>query len=184
MPAVIEVRAHHSIATESVNVHHWRIPNSAAVTEANAAINALDAFYTALIGRIQTGVIQIDGLVRTVDQGSNFFIQGTTQTASCTGTVGAPLSLACCIAKKSNFVGGSRRGRIFVGPLTAACLNTDGRTIASAPTADFGAAALALFNTTTSGIEYGVWSRKTTTFTPTPVVQVNTVAAQQRRRLH
>lgn len=183
MPAVIEVRAHSNLATEAVNVWHWRIPNSTPVTEVNGITTALDTFYTALATHLQTSIWTIDGLVRTVDQAPNQYIQGTTQTATMTGTTGTNLSSSICLNKKSALVGGSRRGRVFLGPITGSAYNNDGRSISTAATAAVLSAAATLFSTATNGVEFGVWSRKFQTFTPTPNASVDPIVATQRRRL-
>lgn len=183
MPAVIEVRAHAGFATEAVNVWHWRIPNSVPVTEVNTITTALDTFYTAIVGLLQSTVWTIEGLARTVDQAPNQYIQGPTQTATATGTLGYNLSTSICVNKKSNLVGGSRRGRVYLGPVPSAVVNSDGRTITTAATGTLVAAFATLVSTSANGVEFGVWSRKFQTFTPCPNFSVDPVIATQRRRL-
>lgn len=183
MPGVYEFTASHSLATQAVNVWHWQIPESNSVAEVQGIQTALDTFYTALASRIQTGVITINALVRSVDKVNNVYVTGTQQTASTSGTAGAPLSTSACLSLKSNLVGGSRRGRKYLGPLTAAAVNSDGRTIASAVSSDIVAAAAALMAFTTNGVQLGVWSRTANVFTPVTAVSCNPVVATQRRRL-
>lgn len=183
MVAVVEIRASHSFATQAVNVWHWRIPESNAITEVNAAITALDTFYETIKSRIQTGVLTVEGLARTVDQNPNEYIGGSGLTTSTTGATGGSLATAIVLSLKSNTVGGSRRGRKYLGPAPATVLNADGRTIASAVITDVVNAATTLIGTTTSGIEFGVWSRQLEVFTPITTVAVNSVAGTQRRRL-
>lgn len=183
MVAVVEIRASHSTATQAVNVWHVRIPESNAITEVNAAITALDAFYEAIKARIQTGIITVEGLARTVDQNPNEYIGGSGLTTSTTGATGGLLSACAVLSLKSNLVGGSRRGRKYLGPLYSTAINADGRTVASAVIADIVNAATTLVATTTSGIEFGIWSRQEEVFTPITTVAVNSVVGTQRRRL-
>jgi len=181
--AVVEIRASNSIATEAVNVWHWRIPESNAVTEVNAAITALDTFYEAIKSRIQTGLITVEGLARTVDQNPNEYIGGSGLTTSTTGAAGGSLASAIVLSLKSNTVGGSRRGRKYLGPMAAASLQADGRSIGAATITEVTNAASTLIATTTSGIEFGVWSRLLNVFTPITTVAVNPIVGTQRRRL-
>jgi hypothetical protein len=181
--AVVEIRASHSFATQAVNVWHWRIPESNAVTEVNAAITALDAFYEAIKARIQAGTITVEGLARTVDQNPNEYIGGSGLTTTTTGATGGLLSASVVLSLKSNFVGGSRRGRKYLGPLYAAGIQADGRSVASSVATDVVNAATTLIGTTTSGIEFGVWSRQEEVFTPITTVAVNPIVGTQRRRL-
>jgi hypothetical protein len=87
------------------------------------------------------------------------------------------------LSLKSNFVGGSRRGRKYLGPLYAAGIQADGRSVASSVATDVVNAATTLIGTTTSGIEFGVWSRQEEVFTPITTVAVNPIVGTQRRRL-
>ena len=183
MVAVIELSASHSLATKAINVWHWRIPESNSVTEVDACIDALDTFYTAIASRIQTGVVTIGPLARTVDQNPNEYIQGTTETVSTSGAAGAPLATAACLSLKSSLVGGSRRGRKYLGPMYASAVNSDGRTIATGVSNEITSAAATLMGTSTAGVELGIWSRTLNVFTPVTAVSVNPVVAIQRRRV-
>lgn len=183
MPGVYEFTARHSIATQAVNIWHWQIPESNSVAEVQGIQTALDTFYTALASRYQTGVITIDALVRSVDKVNNVYVTGTTQTASTSGAAGAPLSLSAVLSLRSNLVGGSRRGRKFLGPLTATAVNSDGRTVASAVVTDIVAAAATLMAFNTNGVQLGVWSRRLNAFTPVTAVSCNPVIGTQRDRL-
>jgi hypothetical protein len=182
--AVVEIRASHSVSTQAVNVWHYRIPEANVLTEVNAAITALDTFYEAIKTRLVTGTLTVEGLVRTVDQSPNEYIGGSGLTTTCTGAAGASLATAVCLSLKSQLVGGSNRGRKYLGPCIAGVLQGDGRSIASSVVTDFTTAATTLVATVTSGIELGIWSRKNSTFTPVTAVGINPVAASQRRRLH
>lgn len=183
MSAVIEVRSHHAIATNAVNVWHFQIPQVTPVTEAQTCIDALLAFFTNLNTRIQSGLMTIDGLVRTVDKSPNVFYNATTKTVNCTGSGVVPLSTAVVCGFKSDFVGKSRRGRKYIGPVTSGQINADGRTIATAALTAFTTECLALMNLTTNGVAFGVWSRKLAVFTETNTVNINNIIGTQRRRL-
>lgn len=183
MVAVIEMRVSSNRATQDVNVWHWRIPESSPVTEVNAAITALDTFYGAIAAHLQSGIYTVEGLVRTVDQNPNEYISGSGLTTTASGTAGANLAGCAVLALKSAVVGGSRRGRKYLGPLPAGSLNSDGRTLTSTAISVIVSAATTLMGTTTSGIELGVWSRKFSIFTPVTAVGVQQVVGIQRRRL-
>lgn len=183
MVAVIEIRASHSFATQAVNVWHCRIPEANVSTEVAAAITALDTFYETIKSRIQAGILTVEGLVRTVDKNPNVYIGGSGLTTTTTGTTGGSLASAICMSMKSSVVGGSHRGRKYLGPAPASVLNVDGRTIAASVVADVLSAGTTLLGTSTAGIDFGIWSRKDSTFTSWDTVSVNPVLATQRRRL-
>jgi hypothetical protein len=182
--AVIEVRSHHSLATNVYNVWHFQIPQVTPVTEAQTCIDALLAFFTNLNTRLFAGLMTIDGLVKTVDKSpNNVFYNATTKTVTTTGSGVLPLSAAICCGFKSDFVGKSRRGRKYIGPITSGQINADGRTVATAALTAFTTECVTLMNLTTNGVAFGVWSRKLGQFTETNTVNINNVIASQRRRL-
>lgn len=183
MVAVIELRASQSLATAAVNVWHCRIPEANVNTEVAAAISALDTFYEAIKARIQITILTVEGLVRTVDKNPNVYIGGSGLTTSTTGPVGGSLATAVCMSMKSSTVGGSHRGRKYLGPCPASVVNTDGRTVASAVVTEILNAGTVLLGTSTAGIDFGIWSRQDQVFTSWDTVSVNPVLATQRRRL-
>lgn len=183
MVAVIEVRSRHSLATQAVNVWHWQIPNASPVAEAQVCINAVNVLYTNLLTRIAAGTFTTDGLVRTVGPGGNVFIQASTAQTVCTNATILPLSAAVVLQFRSGLVGGSRRGRKYIGPIGVSNMNADGRTVASAALTAFGAEAAALTAVNGSGVAFGVWSRKLGQFTECNISSVNGILGQQRKRL-
>lgn len=76
----------------------------------------------------------------------------------------------------------SQRGRMYVGPLREGDIDADGRTL-SAPAA--WATAFTAFRTSIqgSGMEWGVISRKLSTFTGITTVGCQNIIATQRRRI-
>lgn len=183
MVAVIEVRASSSIGTEAVNVWHWRIPEANSLTELTGIIGALDAFYEAIKAELQAGIITVEGLARTVDQNPNEYISGSGLTTLTTGSGASVLSACAVLSLKSNTVGGSRRGRKYLGPLDTAAVATNGADVATSTISTILTAATTLMGFTTNGVELGVWSRKFQTFTPVSAVGVATGLGTQRRRL-
>ena len=183
MPAVIRISAEGDIATGAVNVFHSLIPNSAPVTEANNAIGALNTMYGTLATWLQMGQITIGKRVVTVDQNPDLVIGATSQIVASTGASFDPLNCAAVISWGTQVVGGSRRGRTYLGPLEAGGVSSDGRTIASAMRTAILSAATAMAGTTTGGIQFGIWSRKLQTFTAVNSITVNPLVGTQRRRL-
>lgn len=183
MVAVIEVRASSSLASEAVNVWHWRIPEANALTELTGIIGALDAFYEAIKAEIQVSTITVEGLARTVDKNPNTYIGGSGLTTTATGVAGNNLASSAVLALKSNTVGGSRRGRKYIGPLDANSVDATGRQVATATITAIVNAATTLMGFTTNGVELGVWSRKFSVFTPVTTVGVSSQLGTQRRRL-
>lgn len=183
MPAVIRVTAEGDIATGCVNVYHWIIPNSAPVTEANNAIGALNTMYTTLATWLQMGSIRIGARVVTVDQSPNLVIGATSQVVASTGASFDPLMCAAVIQWSTAVVGGSRRGRTYLGPLEAGAVDSNGRTLNSTMRTAILNAAATMSAVTTGGIQHAVWSRKLQTATAINTTGVNPVVGVQRRRL-
>lgn len=183
MPAVIRVTAESSLATLSANVWHWIIPNSAPVTEANNAVDALDTFYTAIATHLATQTFTIGQRVVTVDQSPNQVISPTVETAAGTGGTPEVLSAAAVLRLSSNFVGGSFRGRVFLGPLASNVVTSAGNVITSTTVTAVTAAAATLMGTTTGGIQLAVWSRRLNQATPITGVSCSSRVGTQRRRL-
>lgn len=183
MPAVIRVPVESSLATQSVSVWHWIIPNSAPSTEANNAINALDTFYTALSSILAPQTFTIGSRVTTVDQNPNLIIGASSQTATGAGSGTEILSAAAVLSLGSSVVGGSHRGRKYLGPLGANVVTTNGRDISSGTASTITAAAATLMGTTTGGIQLAVWSPTQSVATAVSAVSCRTLLGTQRRRL-
>jgi hypothetical protein len=183
MPAVIRVSVESSLATQSVNVWHWIIPNSAPVTEANNAINALDAFYTTLTTTFAPQTFTIGSRVVTVDQSPNLIIGATSQTAAGTGASTEVLSAAAVLRMYSSIVGGSHRGRKYLGPLSGGVVASNGRELVSGTVTNITAAAATLMAVTTGGINLAVWSETTQSATAVTGVGCATTLGTQRRRI-
>lgn len=183
MVTVVEVTTESSIVTESVNVWHWRIPEANVGTEVAAIVTALDTFYEALDARLLTQTWTIPTRVVTVDKNPNVEIGASGTTATNTGTGGVVLAASAVCSYRGAFVGRRYRGRKYVGPLSSTAVASNGRELESAARADFLAALVALGTTTTAGIEFGVWSRKFSQFTPCTVFAVDNTLGIQRRRV-
>jgi hypothetical protein len=182
---VIRVTAESNLTTQSVNVWHWIVPNSALLTEAQNAVDGLQTFYTAVAGSLANGFsIAIGKRVVTVDQSPNLIVSPTVRNVSSSGTGHSAQQAAIVCSLGSNVVGGSHRGRIYLGPLDTAAINTDGRTVASADQTTINSALAALMATTTGGIQLAVWSRKNHAATPVTAVGISSVIGTQRRRLN
>jgi hypothetical protein len=183
MSAVIRVSVESNLATGSVNVWHWIIPNSSPVTESNNAVNALDTFYTALGSVLGAQTFTIGSRVVTVDQNPNLIIGATSQTATTSGTGYSVLSACAVVRLSSSIVGGGHRGRVYLGPLANNVLNSNGRELTTAIANTITSAAATLMGTTTGGIQLAVWSRTTRVATAVTGVAVPTGLGTQRRRL-
>jgi len=183
MPAVIEVPVESDLATASVNVWHWIVPNSALVTESNNAIAALDTFYTAIASSLSAQTFTIGRRVRTVDQNPNLLVGSTPQTSLASGGAPAVLTAAALLSLGSSIIGGSRNGRKYLGPLTSTAVATGGRTLTAGTISAISAAAATLMATTTGGIQLAVWSRTLLVATPVTSNTVRAVLGTQRRRM-
>lgn len=183
MPAVVEITAESSLSTESVNVWHWLIPNSSPVTEVNNAINALDAFYTSITAQLFAQTFTIGRRVRTVDQNPNVLIAGAPQTATSSGATAAALSAAVGLHLGSSFIGGSRNGRRYIGPLVQSAIQADGRSLSAGAVSAVSGAAATLIAVTTGGIQAVIWSRKFQVATPITNISVGGSIVSQRRRI-
>lgn len=183
MPAVVRVSAESSLATGSVNVWHWIIPNSSPATETSGIVSALDTFYTAIAGVLAAQTFTIGERVVTVDQNPNLIIAATTQQATGTGVGSSQLSSCYVLQLRSNVVGGSHRGRVYLGPLDTAAIQADGRTPTVVDQNTVVSAAATLMAFTTNGVQLAVWSRKNLVAQPVTGVSVRSVIGVQRRRL-
>jgi hypothetical protein len=183
MPAVVRVPVESSLATGSVNVWHWIIPNSSPVTEVSGICTALDTFYTACATVFSVQTFTIGNRCVTVDQSPNLIISATTQTATGSGAGQAQLSTCFVAQLGSNVVGGSHRGRVYLGPLNSSAVQSDGRTPTVAQSNTVVSALATLMGFTTNGVQLAVWSRKLLAAQPVTSVGVRPLIGVQRRRL-
>lgn len=182
--SVIQITAKSNLATESVNVWHYEIPDVAPVTEAASAVSALVDFYAAITSVLSAATWTIGDSVRTMDQSPNVYIGVTPQNQNTTGGTVSPLQVCALLTYSSNTVGGSYRGRKYLGPITTGSVAANGRDLDSAEQSTLQTAAAALLADTTDGIQLGTWSRKAGVgFTPAVNVSVSTRLHTQRRRL-
>lgn len=184
MAAVVRVPVESSLGTLSVNVWHYRITNASPLTEINEILVKLDTFYTALATWLRSQTFTIGARVVSEDQTNNFIVIPTVQTASMSGTGGEVLSACAVLSISSDLVGGTHRGRKYLGPLEDAAVQSDGRSLNSTLRSDINTAAAALLTPTASGSVLGVWSRKNSSFTLATGVSCSAIAGTQRRRMN
>jgi hypothetical protein len=183
MPAVVRIPAESNISTGAVNIWHWIVPNSSLLTEVQNAVTALGTFYSAIAGVLQAGTITIGARCVTVDQNPNLIVSPTVSNVATTGGGQSPLQCAVVLRLFSNVVGGSHRGRVYLGPLDTAAIQANGRLVSAADTTTINAAAATLMGTTTGGIQLAVWSRKNRVAQAVTGVGVTSLIGTQRRRL-
>lgn len=183
MAAIVRIPVESSLATGCTNVWHYSIPNSSPTSEVSEAIDQLDTFYTAIAGSLFVQTFTIGQRCVTVDQTPNLVIPGTSEQATGTGTGVTTLAACAVLGLGSNIVGGSHRGRIYLGPLDDAAVSSNGRELDSTNRTTILTAAAALLSATASGAFVVVWSRKNLTATPVTGVSVATTIGTQRRRL-
>lgn len=183
MAAVVRITAESSLSTQSVNVWHYRIPNISPTAEVDECIDQLDTFYTAIATYLTAGTYLIGQHVVTVDQSPNVIIPGTSETSVTSGTGTQVLSAAAVLTIGSLIVGGSHRGRKYLGPLETAAVQSNGRLLDGTSRAAMISAAGALLLATTSGCTMGVYSRKNNSFTVASSVGMRDTVGTQRRRL-
>jgi hypothetical protein len=184
MVAVVEVTTESNIATGSTNVWHWRIPEANVGTEVAAIVSALDTFYEALDNYLQAQTWTIPTRVVTVDKNPNQEI-GASGTTAANVAAGGPILAGCAVASyRGVFVGRRYRGRKYLGPLASASVQSNGRLLVTGARDAILAALVALGTDDTAGIEFGVWSRKFTSFTPATVFTCDPVIGIQRRRMY
>jgi len=183
MPAVVRIPVESSLATGSVNVWHYRIQNAAPATEVSEAIDQLDTFYTAIAGLLAAQTFTIGSRCVTEDQTPNLIINGAVETATGTGSSTTLLAGAAVLSIFSGIVGGTHRGRKYLGPLDSAAMQADGRSLNATDRSTLNAAAGALLSPTASGSVMGIWSRKNEVFTLATGVSTAALIGIQRRRM-
>lgn len=183
MPVIYRVECSSNIATQAVNVWHFQGPDSDRVTEANACITALDAFYESIKAYLIAGIITSGSRVTTEGLTPNVEIGASSLTCTTTGS-GMDILAQCVVAKlRSVNIGQRYHGRKYLGPLASIGVDADGRTIAGACRTDVISGLTTLMGVSASGIDLGVYSKTYNIFTPVTVVSANTIVGIQRRRL-
>lgn len=183
MATVVEVTCTSSLATDAVNVWHWRIPESNVSTEIAAVISALDTFYEAIDANLAPATITIGTRVATVDKNPNEEVPHSSLTTVTSGASTGMLAASAVIGHRAALIGGRYRGRKYIGPLTSGSIQSNGRLLDATFRSSLLSALTTLGTTTTAGIEMGVWSRKFSSFTPSTVFSVAETLGVQRRRL-
>lgn len=183
MAAIVRIPVESSLATGAVNIWHYSIPNVSPVTEVGEAIVQLDTFYTAIAGSLTPATLTIGSRCVTVDQATNVIIPATTQTATMTGTGASVLSACAVLSLGSLVVGGTHRGRVYLGPLDTSAVATNAREVNSTDRGTILTAAAALLTPTASDAKVVVYSRKNNSSTNVTGVSMSTQLGTQRRRL-
>lgn len=183
MPVVIRVSCESSLALGATNVWHAQIPDSARVTEANAFVNALDAFYTAIASLLVAGTIQIGNRVTTASLDPNQVIGATAQIAATTGVVSSAVQAAIVCSLQGTNIGPRYRGRIYLGPLDDSAIQSDGFSVNTGAQTTIATALSTLRTSGGSNYTLGIYSRKYNTFEPMTLGAVRGTIGTQRRRV-
>jgi hypothetical protein len=126
------------------------------LTDVNTLVGYLRTFYNNLVGYYPTGTVISLGTV--VDEVTKEELAPTMTAVSGVGTSSAPQLLALCVTWKTGVAARRGRGRTFIGPLTPACVQTDGTPVDSfRTTVGSGAAALIASSTAMGNGAWGVW---------------------------
>lgn len=183
MPVIVRVTAESSLATESVNVWHFRLPDVSRVAEADEVVDKLDTFYTALNTIMTAATWTIGRRVTTVDLNPNQVVGATSETSTSSASGTTSVAMAAVLHFSGANIGPRYRGRVYLGPMAPSVLNSDGRTIASSARSTITTAATTLMGVGALGTQLVVWSRKFNTATTVTTIGVTDVAGVQRRRL-
>lgn len=181
--SIIRVAVESSLATEAVNVWHFEIADVAPVTEAQGAVDALEDFYDAIKTYLVAGVLTIGDRVVTVDQTPNTVIAATSRSVTTSGATTTALSVAPVLKLITPFVGPRYRGRVFLGPVEDAFLNSDGRTLGNTPRTLAISSAVTHLLTNLTTADLVVYSRKFNTAQTVTGFGMDTIAGTQRRRM-
>jgi hypothetical protein len=181
--AVFRFTSEYSGAQEAVNVWHFMTAGAPTTTQANEAIQAVDAFFTAIPTFLAAGTWNHGQRVTTVDQTPNFVVAATPQTSPGTGGSPAPRQVAAGVSWNTAFIGRSFRGRNYIGPLSSSALHTDGLTLVAALQTALVTAATALMAPTTNGAQLCVWSETLQQGNAVIASVVRSGYRTQRRRL-
>jgi len=158
--AVFRFTSEFSGVQQAVNVWHFITAGAPTTAQANEAIMAVDAFFTAFPSSMAAGTWTHGSRVTTVDQTPNFVIPATVQTTTTTGSTPSVLSAAAGITWQTPFIGRSYRGRSFIGPLAGVSVASGGFQVTTSFQTTLQTAANALFVPTASGATLCVWSEK------------------------
>jgi len=183
MAAVVRVAAESSLASGAVNVWHYRIPNIDLDDEVGEVLDAIKAFYDALATWLVTQTWTIGERVVTVDLNPNQIAASAARTSTSSGTGEEGLSLAGVLQLKTYTVGGSFRGRKYIGPLEDGVVATGGRQIGSTTRAAIISAATSLLTPTAAGCQLVIWSKTLEQATTVAGVSCASVLGSVRRRL-
>lgn len=181
--AVFRFTSEFSAATEAVNVWHFMTAGAPTTTQANEAIQAVDAFFTAIPTHMTAGTWNHGQRVTTVDQTPNFVIAATPQTTTTTGGSAAPQQVAAGVSWNTAFIGRSFRGRTFVGPIAQGSVAAGGLAISAPFITALQAAATALMAPTAAGAQLCVWSEALSQGNAVVGNVVRSGLRTQRRRL-
>jgi len=166
MPQVVrcQVTLNPAAETRSQYVNTWHIVTVGATTPLAAAT----AYHTALNGFYQAVDVHLSGLVLGAVPLVRYFdlsdpkprqpiYESTLSALSNSGSTSAP-ELACCISYKGTYLSGvspkRKRGRIYLGPLKGACIDTGTGKLDSTMVTAFATAADTMITTSTSSSEW------------------------------
>jgi hypothetical protein len=181
--SVIRVTVESSLATESVNVFHFEIADVSPVTEAQAAVDALEDYYDSIKNLLVAGTLTIGSRVVTVDQTPNSVIAAVSRTVVTTGTATEGLALAAVLSWSTGLIGPRYRGRNYLGPLGGVVISSDGRTLDGTSRNTLISNAATHLITGLTAADLVVYSRKFNTSQTITGVGMDTVAGVQRRRM-
>ena len=181
--SIARVTVESSLATAAVNVYHFELADVAPVTEAQAAVDALEDFYDAIKSHLVAGTLTIGRRIITVDTEPGAVIAATSRTVVTTGTTTEALAMAAVLSWSTGFVGPRYRGRNFLGPVAGAVIGTDGRTLDNTIRNAIISAAASNLITGLTAADLVVYSRKFNTAQSVTGVGMDTVAGVQRRRM-
>jgi hypothetical protein len=164
-------------------VWHFEIADVSPVTEAQAAVDALTAFYESVKSLLVAGTITIGDRVVTVDQTPNSVIAATSDQVVTTGTATEGLALAAVLSLSTGLVGPRYRGRAYLGPLGGSVVTTDGRTLDNTHRNTFISNAATELLTNLTAADLVVYSRLHNTAQAVTGIGMDTIAGIQRRRM-
>lgn len=168
---------------QAVNVWHFMTAGAPSTTDADQAIDAVDAFFTSLTAFMAPGSWVHGSRVTTVDETPNRVVPATSEATTTTGTSNAARQVAAGITWNTAFIGRSYTGRTYVGPLSNGAINTDGLTITTGFATALTSAAAALYAPTASGAALCVWSEKLQAGSDVVGAVIRSGLRTQRRRL-
>jgi len=181
--AVVRVAAESSLASGAVNIWHYRCPNIDLDDEVGEVLDALKGFYDGLATWLVAQTWTIGERVVTVDLSPNLVSAAAPRTSTSTGTGEEALSVAGVLQLKTYVVGGSFRGRKYIGPLEDGVVATGGRQIGSTTRAAIITEASDLLIPTAAGCQLVIWSKTLNQATTVAGVSCASVLGSVRKRL-